>query len=278
MQNSLPECKASSADAVANGKPFLLPQHLDDLRRSGLSDAQIEACGFRSVTDPQRIADLLGWKNPALDLGSCLLIPFPADAGTATNYSRLKPDRPRQKDGKPVKYESPVGQPNRVYVPPRTRRALADLAAPVLITEGEKKAAKADQEGFACLGLVGVYGWQQKRQKNANGKPQGERQLIADLETIPWSGRLVYLVFDSDAAEKPEVQWAEYHLAQALTDKGALVKVVRLPPGPTGVDGKPSKVGLDDYLLTNGAAAFRELLAHAVEGAEPEARVRYSPE
>src|SRR5207253_6981439 len=44
-----------------------------------------------------------------------------------------------------------LGQPNRAYLPPETRRVLSDPGVPLLITEGEKKAAKADQEGFQCV-------------------------------------------------------------------------------------------------------------------------------
>src|SRR5207248_1126878 len=135
-------------------------------------------------------------------------------------YVRLKPSKPRidGRTGKPVKYESPVGRPNRLYIPPGcTRAALADPSVPLLITEGEKKAAKADQEGFPCLGLVGVYGWQKRRPKGADGKGVGLRELIDDLAAVAWQGRVVFLVFDSDAARKKEVRWAGWHLAEALT-------------------------------------------------------------
>jgi hypothetical protein len=281
MQSSSQESKASFADAAANGKPLLLPQHLADLRRSGLSDDQIAACGFYSVADPSGVARLLGWRSPARRLGPCLAIPYPGPDGQPTGYVRLKPDRPRaaKQDGKPIKYESPVGQGNRLYVPPHTRQALAhDPSPPLLITEGEKKAARADQDRFPCLGLVGVYGWQKKRVKDAGGNPEGPRELIEDLGAIAWQGRTVSIVFDSDAAEKKEVRWAEWHLAQALTAAGAEVKVVRLPQGPVGADGRPAKVGLDDLLVGHGPDAFRELLAGAVAPAEPEPRVRFTPE
>jgi hypothetical protein len=43
--------------------------------------------------------------------------------------------------------------------------------------------------------------------------------------------------------------WA---LAQALSARKAVVKVVRLPSGPTGADGTPAKMGADDFLLAHG--------------------------
>jgi putative DNA primase/helicase len=238
----------------------LLPQHLADLRRSGLSDKTVAACRFYSETNPVAVAAILGWPDPATALGPCLVIPFAIAAGNGDDYARVKPDRPRadKKDGK-VKYESPRGKGNHAYFPPATRKILADVSVPLLMTEGEKKAAKADQEGFRCIGITGVYSWQVKQKDK--GKP---RELIADLKGIAWKGRPVFIVFDSDLANNPLVRWAEWHLAQALTAQGAVVKVVRLPAGPDG-----AKVGLDDYLMAHGAGALRKLLDEAGPAKEP---------
>jgi putative DNA primase/helicase len=236
----------------------LTPRHLADLRASGLSDEQIIACGFYSLQAPESIRQRLQWKKYDGSLGDCLCIPFMGLDGKPTGYSRLKPDRPRQQkeDGKPVKYESAKGAKNRAYLPPATRSVLMDPTIPLVITEGEKKAAKADQEGILCIGLIGVYGWQKKRDKEANGKPIGERELIDDLAGIAWKGRTVYIVFDSDAATNPRVRMAEWHLALALVAHGAVVKVIRMPPGEPGQDRKPAKVGLDDFLVAHGPQAF----------------------
>jgi hypothetical protein len=245
----------------ANGAaPRLLPQHLEDLRRSGLSDEQIAACRFRSETDPRGIGKLLGWRGPADILGPCLVIPFPEPGGTINGYCRVKPDNPRLKNDKKVKYESPVKKGNRVFFPPCTRAGLGDVSVPLIVTEGEKKAAKADQDGFLCLGLVGVYGWQRKR-----ANKDAPRELIPDLKCVAWKGRTVYIVFDSDFADNPMVRWAEWHLAAALTLAGALVKVVRLPTRPDG-----AKVGLDDFLVAQGADELRKLLDEAKPAEKPQ--------
>ncbi len=264
MAESNGEC-----NGIANRR--LLPQHLADLRKSGLTDATIAACGFRSLEAPASVQDALCWKLYRGELGPCLCIPFPDAEGKPTGYCRLKPDKPRKgkEDGKPRKYESPKGSTNRAYFPPGTRAALPKAAARLIVTEGEKKAVKADQEGFPCVGLVGVYGWQKKRARDKEGKASGERQLIDGLAGIPWQGRPVYLCFDSDAATNPNVCWAEWHLAEALAGKGAIVKVVRLPPGEPGPDGTAAKVGLDDFLVAHGPDAFRELLATATEPTPP---------
>jgi putative DNA primase/helicase len=257
-----------------NGRPAhgrLLPQHLADLRKSGLSDAAIAAAGFHSLQAPASVQAALRWKSYRGDLGDCLAIPFVDAAGNPTGYCRLKPDRPRkcQEDGKPIKYESPKGAPNLPYLPPQTLAALQDPAVPLLITEGEKKAAKAGQEGFPCIGLVGVCGWQKKRARDKEGKATGDRELIPGLTAVAWRGRAVYVVFDSDAAVNPNVRAAEWHLAECLAKHGATVKIVRLPPGEPGADGTPVKIGLDDFLVAHGLDALRKLLAEALDPAPP---------
>ena len=139
-----------SANGHANLLTRLTPGHLADLRASGLSDQQIVACGFYSLRTPDAISQCLNWGRPAAGMGDALAIPFYDGDGKAINYCRLKCDNPRtnKKTGKASKYEAPRGSRNRAYFPPGTRASLKDPLAPLLMTEGEKKAAKADQEGF----------------------------------------------------------------------------------------------------------------------------------
>jgi len=243
--------KKETSHAIEN----FLPQHLEDLRRSGLSDEQIVTCGFRSEADPAKWSKLLNWKTSHSDSGGAMCIPYFGADGTPLDYVRLKRDKPRMKQGNPIKYESPKGSKNRAYVPPGTRAASTDPTKPMIVTEGEKKAAKADQEGFACVGLTGVYGWQNKRPKDDAGKGMGERQLIPDLAAIAWHGRSVFIAFDSDIIENPNVQWAECFLAEALTKAGANVKAVRIPAAADG-----SKQGLDDFLIAAGPDGLTRLL------------------
>ncbi|CAN5218710.1 hypothetical protein BH11PLA2_BH11PLA2_02860 [soil metagenome] len=258
----VPENNVSESTRPQN----LLPQHLEDLRNSGLSDEQILACRFRSESDPRKWSKWLNWKSSPKDAGPVLCIPFYGADGTYLEYVRVKPDKPRKNkaDGKPIKYESPKGSTNRAYLPPKTRTLLNDEHVPLFITEREKKAAKADQEGFACIGLVGVYGWQKARPKKADGSKNGPRQLIPDLAAVAWRGRRVIIVFDSDILEKPQVLWAEFHLAETLSNAGANVVAVRIPAAADG-----SKQGFDDFLKNAGAKAFEELLEAAATVEKP---------
>ena len=120
-----------------NGSPDsfdkLLPQHLAQLRASGLSDDTIRASLVFSLSDPAQIAKALNWTAAyAAALGPCLVFPYLGPDGVL-RQTRIRPDTPRQKkekDGKkkgrgkeegpskPIKYEQPAGQPVRLYVPP----------------------------------------------------------------------------------------------------------------------------------------------------------------
>ena len=243
----------------------LLLHHLADLRRSGLADATIKAAGIYSEDSLPKVKALLETKNFAQRCLPVLVFPF-TDGEGRNGYCRVKPDNPRKSAGKPVKYESPRGQPNQPYFPPGVSGVLPDASRELLVTEGEKKALAATQVGYPCVGLVGVNGF----------KPKDRVTLLPALDRIAWNNRPVFIVFDSDIATKPDMQAAESQLAALLKSRGAVVKVVRLPEGETGSDGKPVKVGLDDFLVAceargmNLAGELRALLKAAEEPTPPE--------
>ncbi|MCG3138653.1 MAG: hypothetical protein HJJLKODD_02520 [Phycisphaerae bacterium] len=228
----------------------LLPHHLADLRKSGLTDETIAACGFYSESRYSELARIVNWSRWPKKMGHALIIPFIGMDGS-NGYYRLKPDNPRVgKNNKPAKYESPKGQPSRAFFPPGTREKIHDVTLPLILTEGEKKSARADQEGFCCIGLTGVWNW-----KNGDSET-----LIPDLLAITWQDRETYIAFDSDIITNQMVHLAESRLAAQLKIHGATVRCVRLPAGPNG-----EKVGLDDYLLAHSADELRELMTVAIE-------------
>jgi hypothetical protein len=248
-------------NGTPRGGKFLTERHLQDLRGSGLSGETIDLSGVYTERDPERNARLLGWEFPAKSLGDCLVFPFTDAHGSPTSYCRLKPDCPRIVDGVPAKYESPVGQPNRVYFPPLARAALTDSGVMALFCEGEKKALEADQNGFPAFGLVGCWGGLKPRGEDEKDKP---RQLHDDFGLVTWADRRVYIVFDSDLIHNDQVRLAEWELARVLVAARAVVRVVRLPSVPGG-----SKVGVDDYLKEHGPGALRRLMTDATPPVEP---------
>ena len=233
--------------AQRNGKvpaALLRPHHLEDLRRSGLSDETLAAAGIRSQS-AGNVRTVLRRK----DVGASLEFPYPPLEGRA-QFSRFKPDTPPlDKDGKSAKYLTAKGAGNRLYVPANLPpEVLKDAGVPLGFTEGEKKALKATQEGFPCLGLAGVWCWKTKG-------PDGKSAPLPELDDIAWKGRIVHLAFDSDVIGNLKVRRAEAALADELRRRGAVVQLVRLPGGPEG-----AKVGLDDFLVANGPEALRPLL------------------
>ena len=217
---------------------ILTPNHLEDLRQSGLTDDTIRSLGFYSGTASQ-INAILGF-----DAGPGLVIPYPTADGQP--YYRVKSGQPPIIDGKPAKYLSPKGAAVRAYIPPKTRIALGDHGVAVIITEGEKKAAKADQDGFSCIGLAGVWCFLQ------------EHKLIPDLAELSWKGRPVIIAYDSDIAWNDDIKEAAFTLERELAARGALVKAIRFASSGNGV-----KIGLDDFLISQEAANFEELLVNA---------------
>jgi len=239
---------------------IVLPHHRAELYASGLSDDTIRLADIHSVTDREELARVLNWLRAPATRVPALVFPFFGVDGP-TGYSRVKLDYPRTQNGNVVKYESPKGRPNEVYFPPNTIDSLSDPSIPLLITEGEKKALKADQDGFPCVGLVGVYGWKEAR----------AQRLLPAMARIAWQGREVYIVFDSDRETNVQIREAETQLALLLQRCGANVKIVHLPPGPADGDGRQQKVGLDDFLVAQGIDALRELMASATDPEAPTA-------
>ena len=112
----------------------LFPNHIADLRRSGLSDGQIRCCEFYSLSDNAKIAKILKWEAYYGNLGNVLCIPYHKADGTPNGYCRLRPDKPRTDPaGKTCKYEAPKGVPLRAYFPPGTVAALADVSKSLIL-------------------------------------------------------------------------------------------------------------------------------------------------
>ena len=255
--NIAPSANGRITDAHC-GNRLILPHHRNELRASGLTEETIVSAGIYSVTDRDELAHIINWNSVPRTRVPAMVFPFIGLDGQL-GYARAKPDVPQHKDGNPVKYESPQGRPNEIYLPPNTIAVLSDPTVALLITEGEKKSLSADQAGFACLGLVGVWGWKVARAE----------ELIASMARVTWQGRNVFIAFDSDRETNPQVRDAEARLALQLQRRGANVKIVRLPPGPPGEDGVATKVGLDDFLVAEEADALRAMIAGAGDPEPP---------
>jgi len=204
----------------------LHPEHLEDLRKSGISDETIRGLGIYSAR-PDDVARLVGWDPPGIK--SALVFPYPGAEG----FCRLKVFPPfKDKGGKSVRYLQRPMSGVHLYIPPFAERVLRDPTVPLAWSEGEKKAAKACQEGIPCGGLGGLWNWLE------------ERKPIARLDEIAHVERDEILYPDSDLWSRPDLQQPVYAFGKELESRGPKVRVAIIPPGLNG-----EKQGLDDYLI-----------------------------
>lgn len=236
IQNLSPISDALNTVATTEGRQPLHDDHLQDLKKSGLSAASISRLGFKAL----RPHDI---KLPGVE--TAYSIPYFDMEGRVNGFSRQRLFPPRKtSDGHTQKYSQPAGSATHLYLPPliEWRASSKDPTKPLVFTEGEKKAAKGCQEGLAVVGIAGVWCWRSR----VDG---GESISIPDLDEFVWTGRHVEVVPDSDAW-KPEkilnILGGFFALAKDLQKRGARVCLVRLP------DLNQPKSGLDDWLCREG--------------------------
>src|SRR5712692_6106145 len=107
----------------AAGVPPLLPQHQALIAASAISSEVASARGYRSVTTKKELADL-GFSK-AQQLVPTLLIPMWNVNGKVA-FHQHRPDTPRTRSGKSVKYETRFGASLVVDVSPAARGDLGD--------------------------------------------------------------------------------------------------------------------------------------------------------
>ncbi len=187
--------------------------------------------------------------------------------GTRECYAhRLRLDNPpyQIKAGVRVpkgKYLSAPGRGNALYFHPDTpASSLTDSGLPIVILEGEKKTLAAfrfayevagetsDTPHSLAIGLSGVYGFRDKRQKaeDSRGRRISISAPIPQLDLINWQDRKVYILFDANVTTNTSVAFARSELALELSSRGAQVWLVDLPV-EDGIN------GFDDYLARHGS-------------------------
>jgi Domain of unknown function (DUF3854) len=249
MRDSIRKCVPTRGACQAGQGTYLAADHLDKLRDSGLTNETIAAARLYTERDGNKLSRLLG--RTAASVVPALVLPFIDRYGKRTDYAVARPSNPRVIDDKVAKYEVPTGRGNRAYFPPGAIEAVNSPASLLLITEGILKALASTQAGVACIGLMGVWNWPEKRENKEQA-----RQLIADLIALEWAGRPVAIVFDHDAKRNPAVNQAAVELCRVLLDSSADGRVLYRPPR-NNPDGIRVKQGLDDFILNVGAESYR---------------------
>ena len=211
--------------------------HREMLKNSAISDTIARERGYRTLfidEESRKLSRILGFSSNQIRFPA-LLIPTYSPRGIITSC-QIRPDDPRIREGKPVKYETPFNAKNVLDVHPINQKKIANPEEPLFITEGVKKGDALSSLGLVTISLSGVWNW---RGKNS----EGGNVALPDWEDIAIKGREIRIVFDSDAASNDSVITAEKRLTQFLEGRGGIVKVLRIPPGPNG-----EKQGIDDFL------------------------------
>ncbi len=169
------------------------------------------------------------------------------------------------------KYKQPKDTPNHVYFP-RDFLYVAQKSPYIILTEGEKKAARACKEGFACCALGGTESWRNKilalpedvELNQQKGKIQAKlpsgSEVSEDLLSPIALGmqdlldyalthdKTIIIMYDTDHKQETShnVQRAAASLGYEFRFRGMAydkIRQIRLP-----LPDREEKIGLDDYL------------------------------
>lgn len=219
-----------------------------------MKESKIDAASAKKLGYTPTPADKVPKDTPFQEPG--ILIPYFDINGAKSKFWRFRYLKQPDVKGfakltkkKPLKYVQPGKSLNELYLPPvvNWKKVTAEQLVPILITEGEFKAACACiHTDYPCIGLGGVWSWKSDKKKVA---------LIDGFADFNWDQRPVYICYDSDAVTNPMVMQAENALARQLTNMGAEPYIVRIPMGNDA-----EKLGLDDFIVQRGVDALELLL------------------
>lgn len=191
--------------------------HLSDLYASGLNDQTIAAMGITSLDGMGLAIGVQGAMHAksAYAAHGYAIPYFDANGTIICNRYKLFWTIPSKDQ---PKYLSSYNQETHLYIPPGFD-AVSSKHDYVIITEGEKKAAKAVQEGIPCVALGGVHMWADTHGRTID-KMMGRgmsylTKPLKALEQIAKTKKII-VVFDSDSAQNIQVQAARYTLKDAL--------------------------------------------------------------
>lgn len=234
MQGNAENATARSSIHAASA---LLPHHAQMIMDSAIAAGVATERGYFTATETIHLRGF-GWhRSRTLSrLLPALVIPVRGvlDSG-AVSHALVRPDNPRSRKGKLVKYEAPLGARNVLDVPPRVRHDLGDPSVPLWVVEGAKKADALVSAGECAVSISGVWNW-----RGRNGR--SGLTAVPDWEEIALNGREVRIGFDSDISRNQAVAKAARRLGDYLSAKGARVRYLILP------DDGAHKIGVDDFL------------------------------
>jgi Domain of unknown function (DUF3854)/Origin of replication binding protein len=181
------------------------------------------------------------------------------------------------KKGEIQKYENPVGNGSRTYLPPVNQFARDAIAQrygievpsdgpfwdwveahpelEIIFTEGGKKALALLSQGFIAISLYGVNGGYRTKDDQDNTVPA---YLIPDVLRFAVPGRRFVLAFDQDSKEKTRIKVGKalFKFSRLLETIGCLVRVA--------IWAVKQGKGVDDLIVISGVEAWEVAYANAL--------------
>ena len=134
----------------------LLPRHVELLKKSAISTEVAEARGYRSL----KSRDDLQERDFLSRQGSVPALAIPVhDVNGRVPFVLIRPNQPRSKGGRIIKYEQPKNTTLRLDVPPLAHAALPDTSKSLWIADGPREAdSLVSTRSDLCrrLGLSGM--------------------------------------------------------------------------------------------------------------------------
>ena len=205
--------------------------HLKSLVDSAISEEVIAARGWKSIT----AAECPEYGFQDYQCASGLLVPSYGCDGELKGH-QLRADEPRiNKNGKPVKYDTPTGTGNFLDVNPLMNEWICRADQIIYITEGAKKVDSLASHGYIAIGLKGIYGWRGKNQF-------GVTTALGDWHDVAIKSNHFRIAFDSDIKTNINILNSAKELTNYLNYKQAKsVEIIYLP-----YEGHEKK-GIDDW-------------------------------
>src|SRR5262249_42704840 len=233
-----PRRPSRSASGLGTGGAAmtLAPHHYALLHEgSAIADLLITARGYQSLPQPEDIIDR-GFSKAQAKTAPALGIPLWDVHGQRHGW-QLRPDTPRQfANGTLGKYEMPKGDHNILDIHPHVQPMLGEPHVPLWITEGVRKGDALASLGQCTIAFPGgVWGFRGTNE-------HGGKVILPDWQHVALNDRLVYVVFDSDLYQKPNVAAALKALYTLLRSKQARPARVDWPEAY-----RQPKTGVDDF-------------------------------
>ncbi|MEM4297565.1 MAG: DUF3854 domain-containing protein [Nitrososphaerota archaeon] len=153
------------------------------------------------------------------------------------------------------RYRQRMGSGNHLYLIPGQEIWWREVGVPLLIVEGEKKAAcLASWVWGLVVGIAGVWSWGKKGATDFRAAYHGggkEMQLNEEFEKFQVKGREIIIIGDRDLKRNAQGRQGLERLAMLLRGRGGKVRLTFTPCGCCK--------GIDDSYVTHGKKVFKAL-------------------